>query len=235
MLREILVQYKLHILIIGALIVIASIGWCIYYFFIQFSIISQYPSRSEISHQQPLAILSTTKKIADTPIEYTSTPTDIINSITPDEKNIVVNFKQNIQPNTTYTITLKNISSTSGNVISEYTMIFKAVDNANLLDAKSKAIILERQNHKPDFMNDTAYKTLPLHQDDYYIESIIDSSPDGKGIVRIRVTLFLTPEMIQELGRDQAISKLQKEATSYLDKNGVPSKEYEIEFVNQGP
>src|SRR5690606_5519637 len=124
-------------------------------------------------------------------------------------KDIVINLYQNLEANKEYKITLNNIQSQDGYVIDSYTYTFTPVNNPGLLTDEDRDIILDRQEKaKPDIMADPVYIATPFQSDSYVVKSSLNATPDGKGEVSIKATIFLTrTEASSTNNRNSAVNK----------------------------
>lgn len=230
-------RFKTPLLIFGGIFILSVIGWLVYLFLFSFSVISTTPNQGTVSDQQPVFFINTTKQLADTKITATTEPaSDIINSVVPDGKRVVVNLNQNLKTNTKYTVTLSTISSKNGQTIDSYSFSFTTVKDDSLLSKEARAIILERQqNQKPKIFNDPVLNILPISDDSFYAKGLVDATPDGEGVVRIEVTLYITPQEANRLGKDKAVEELRTRAATVLQQKGVDLSKYEVIYKVQGP
>lgn len=234
------ISNRLKIVIAAAFIavVIAVIAWLVYYFFFMFSVVSVRPNQNQVSTLAPVIVLSTNRDLVDQPIEFSDGESGIVASVETYKKDLVINLYQNLESNKEYKITLKNIQSQDGYTIDLYTYTFTPVNNPDLLTDEDRDIILDRQEKaKPAIMADPVYMATPFQSDSYVVKSSLNATPDGKGEVSVKATIYLTRlEASTTSNRNSAINKYKKQIIDRLkDIDGFSEEKYPITFTIQDP
>jgi len=232
-------QKKLKIIIssVFILLVITIISWLIYYNFFLFAVVSTRPNQNGVSTQAPIIVLKTNRTLVDQPVTFDDSGSGIVSSVNVNGKDIVINLYQNLEVNTDYSITIKNIESDDGRIIESYTYSFTPVNDPSLLNDEDRKIILDRQEqNKPNLMSDPVYIATPFQSDSYIVKSSLNATPDGKGSVSIIATIFLNRSEASPSNRSGAINKYRAQIMERLEKiDGFSKDKYQITFNVQEP
>lgn len=228
-------QYKKPIIIAATVLGVLTVAWLVYYNFFTFSITSVTPEQTRVAIQSPIIEISTNRAISDSEIIVDDGGEGIVASVEPYGKSVIVNLFENMRADRQYTITLTGIKSTDGYSIDSYTYTFTPVDNAALLTPRDRQIILQRQDEKPELLNDPIYNATPFYTDSYYVSSTLNATPDGKGSVSLQVVIFLSPDEAGD-ARAAAVASYKTAVEKRLSEiEGFSKEKYPINYTVQEP
>lgn len=229
-----LASKKTPIIISIALLVVALVGYLVYVNFFTFSVKSTSPSSNRVSAKAPVLRIVTNRTISDKEITFDDGKTGIVASIERNEGTVIVNLYQKLIVDKKYTITLKNITSTDGYTISSYAYTFTPKDNDGYLSTEDNAIILNRQNQKGAILSDPVLNATPITGETFVIKSSLDATPNGTGIVSIKVYIYLTREDMSDY--EGSVAKYKTQVVNELAKiKGYSADKYKITYTIQTP
>jgi len=225
---------KKPIIIVAALVVIALVGYLVYFNFFTFNVKSTSPNSNSVSAKAPVLRIVTNRTISDKKIEIDDGSAGIVASVEHNDTTVVVNLYQKLEVDKKYTVTLKNITSTDGYTIPSYTYTFTPKDNDAYLSTEDNAIILNRQNQKGAILSDPVLNATPIEGEAFVIKSSLDATPNGKGTVSIRVYIYLNRDDMANY--DSAVEKYKAQVAAELSKiKGYSADKYKITYTVQTP
>ena len=222
------------IIVIISLLVVALVGYLIYVNFFTFSVKSTSPNSGRVSAKAPVLRIVTNRTISDKEITFDDGKTGIVASIERNESTVVVNLYQKLIVDKKYTVTLKGITSTDGYTIPSYSYTFIPKDNDGYLSTEDNEIILNRQNQKGEILSDPVLNATPITGDGFIIKSSLDATPNGKGVVSIKVYIYLTRSDLDNY--ENSVAKYKTRVTDELAKiKGYSADKYKITYTIQTP
>ena len=228
LISEIFIRYRRAIVTIFVLIIVAATGWVVYFNLFSFSIVSKSPEADRMALTQPIIRITFTQEVSDEGLDVNISPRGVFSSAVPDGKSLIINLNNSLEAGEEYRVLLNAVRSKSGAEIKDYRYTFTPVDNPAFLNKEAIDILLHRQNQKPDILSDVALQKTPLTGDYYSVRSFLDATPDGGGVVRLEVTVFLSRGLIEEMGYANAVETFNAQANQAMKDAGIDIAKYEI-------
>lgn len=228
--RDLYNKYKLIIWLSFASITIIVTGIVIYNVLF-FRIVSSSPANGgKVNIGQSAVIFNFNKDLEpiDKEAQITS-PDKILLEAKVEGKKLII-YVNNIEKSHLYSITLKNIKSKSGDVISSYKISFEGqyltIDQMSSEAQK----VAEQQTDKvtSGIPEDPIMKILPKYTNDYSLNYIIYDQPSQKGkYIKIKAVLFV-PDY--EINNPKVILDYKNKALNYLRSNNINPNDYVIDW-----
>lgn len=211
------------VVVAGLLIILFA--WLIFYANFIFHVTGITPNDGDISQYTPVLNVSFSHDIDSKKIVTTMQP-DAIGSAIVKNKALTINFDI-LEVGQKYTVTVKNISSTSGKKLPDQTITFTAKDIPfDKLPASQQEAAMQQQN-SPGAANtqDKAYNYIPYGDLNYNL-----SIDDNNGVIVITAELLLSAADVRS-DRNAAIEQYKREVLDYMKKSGLDPTKYQITYT----
>lgn len=224
--------YKLHARLINTVVVVvvlALIGWLVYYFVFTFHITSITPDPSRASYLTPKLELTFNRDLVSDGLKVEGEGVTVTSRISGKNK-LEINITSNRKIGTIYKITIVSLKSSNGDEMRNHIINLAAVSSqATLTDADRDAILNEQQENKPEVLNDPISYLIPYSTLQFSIEptSRVDNKTNK---IIIKIIIFLSNADIK-INRQAAIDSAKQSALHYL-KNGASFESEEPQGVN---
>jgi len=215
MLFDYWVKYKRPIVFIGTTLAVLLIGWGIFYNFVIFHITSISPNPNGASYLTPRLIIGFNKDLVGESVKVTLDNKDLVTSV--DGHKLTITLPGDLTGNKTYDITIKAISSKSGDTMKDRKISLRTVLNSDSLSEADKKLILDQQQaNKSSLVNDPIFTYVPHSTLDYSIEGIVNNAGTEFKKITLKISINLTAADVK-INRDSAIKQYQAEAMNYLN------------------
>jgi hypothetical protein len=223
--------YKLHARLINAtiiFIILALVGWLIYYFVFTFHITSITPEPSRASYLTPKLEVTFNRDLVTEGLKVEGEGIEITSRVSGKNK-LEINITSNRKIGTVYKIKIVSLKSTGGDEIRNHTINLAALSSeASLTDSDRKIILDEQQDNKPQVLNDPISYLIPYSTLQFSIEPT--GQVDSKNKIVIKIIIFLSNADVK-INRQAAIDSATLSALNYL-KNGASLEAKEPQGVN---
>lgn len=234
--------YKLHARLINTVIifiVLALIGWLVYYFVFTFHITSITPDPSRASYLTPKLEVTFNRDLVTDGLRVEGEGIELTSRISGKNK-LEINITSKRKIGTVYKINIVSLKSTGGDEIRNRSINLAALSSeASLTDADREAILNEQQDNKPQILNDPISSLIPYSTLQFSIEPTQELNNNK---IVIRIIIFLSNADVK-IDRQGAIDSAKNSAIEYLrngasfegDGGGVNPDNYFIEYEVREP
>ncbi len=221
---------------VGLLVLLLLLGWGVFIFYenLHFRIISTSPGPNQMSIWTPIFKIELNKPVSNSGTSITVSPDIIYNhKVTVSGKTVTVYLNVPLDSTKTYTIDIHNITSTSGQKITDKHFTFNPIQNdrGNLPDDQREELI--RRNQQSDIYSDPILANLPYRNVDFSLVSSFGTSNNNQPSLNLQAQLLI--HAAQSGDKAAAVASGKQEVVDYITSLGLDPNKYKIRYTILGP
>lgn len=222
---ELLILHKKKIIVGLVVLIVAVIGWSVYYSVFVMHVRSVTPEPTKLSYLTRTIKVEYNRTITSVGSVVLGEPLDV----TIDDNVLVINLEiESLKPNQSYDLILNGVVSDNGQTIASETIVIRPVTGVDALsDEDIQKTLSEQQDNKSPIINDPIFRFIPYETLDYSIEAIINNAGTDFGAITLEITVNISSADSQN--RSNKIKEYETAARAYLSGlDGIKLENYNV-------
>lgn len=199
----------------------------------KFHITGTDPGTNKVALISPYIRVNFNKQLSSTNLSISADPKEEIKSYSAKNTVLQINLNTPLHADTTYTITIRSISSTSGSTLTNQIIKFTPQDiDYQDLSKEQQQAIMQTQVQRPAAQSDPILSHLPHGTLDFNLEPTFTTDSNGKTTLVLEATILPSAADVRggEAVEQAAVDQYKQEVIDYIKSLKLDPASYTIDY-----